>query len=187
IFLPERKKAYKGTQGTWICKIFDYAAAQTGLSEKSLKRKNRAATLAKGCNGDVYTFDTSCIKLTYDGSDSVFSIKSKFEKDMRGGGTSFESIFRTLDRSYARVFVISDMQGADNLIGRGSAYEAYKSKYGCDPYIYSVDLAGHGTDMFKQKGKLFYLAGYSNQIFETAKKYETDYNALLEEVRKIEI
>ncbi|MBF0542847.1 MAG: FAD-dependent oxidoreductase [Candidatus Riflebacteria bacterium] len=42
IFLPERKKAYKGTQGTWICKIFDYAAAQTGLSEKSLKRKNRA-------------------------------------------------------------------------------------------------------------------------------------------------
>ena len=36
--LSSKPRSYRGTQGTWICKVFDLAAAQTGPSEKTLKR-----------------------------------------------------------------------------------------------------------------------------------------------------
>lgn len=38
IALTKTSRTYRGTQGTWICKVFDLAAAQTGASEKTLKR-----------------------------------------------------------------------------------------------------------------------------------------------------
>ncbi|MBF0408242.1 MAG: FAD-dependent oxidoreductase [Candidatus Riflebacteria bacterium] len=40
IFSSLESVTYKGNQGTWICKIFDLAAAQTGVSEKYLVQKN---------------------------------------------------------------------------------------------------------------------------------------------------
>ncbi len=41
--LPEAgvSSTYRGTQGTWICKVFDLTCAQTGLSEKSLKKAGK--------------------------------------------------------------------------------------------------------------------------------------------------
>lgn len=139
-----------------------------------------AATLAKGTMGDVYHFSGHCESLGYNHLDSVNTIKNNFLRHTHGGTTNFNSIFRALNKAYDRVFILSDMQGADHL-----DYSDYKRKYNCDPYIYSVDLCGHGTSMFKQNGKLFSLAGYSAQIYESAKLYETDYNAVLNEIRKI--
>jgi NADPH-dependent 2,4-dienoyl-CoA reductase/sulfur reductase-like enzyme/peroxiredoxin family protein/TusA-related sulfurtransferase/rhodanese-related sulfurtransferase len=40
--LSSQLPAYRGTQGTWICKVFDLAAAMTGASEKWLKRQGKA-------------------------------------------------------------------------------------------------------------------------------------------------
>jgi len=139
-----------------------------------------AATLAKGVMGDVYHFAGHCEPLSYNHLDSVNTLKNGFLKHCHGGTTEFGSIFRALNKAYDRVFIISDMQGADQL-----DYSNYKRKYNCDPYIYSIDLCGHGSSMFKQSGRLFPIAGYSAQIYETAKLYETDYNALLNEIRKI--
>ncbi|MFZ2961260.1 MAG: DsrE/DsrF/DrsH-like family protein [Candidatus Ozemobacteraceae bacterium] len=36
--LTETQTAYRGTQGTWVCKVFDLTAAATGASEKTLVR-----------------------------------------------------------------------------------------------------------------------------------------------------
>jgi len=146
-----------------------------------------AATLAKGVGADVYHFGSSCAEVSYNPVDSIFTIKDKFHKvaGQCGHGTSFGSIFSTLKRSYSRVFIISDEQGGDSIL-HSSSYQDYTRKYGT-PYIYSIDLTGYGTTMFKQNGKLCTLAGYSAHIYETIKRYETDPNALLTEIKAIKI
>jgi hypothetical protein len=100
-----------------------------------------------------------------------------------GGGTEFNTIFRTLNGKYDRVFVISDMQGSDSLL-RGSTYQSYIKTHG-QPFVYSIDLCGYGNTMFKQSDKLINLYGYSADIYESIKSSEIDPKAILKEIRKI--
>ena len=79
------------------------------------------------------------------------------------------------------------MQGADSLT-RGSSLQAYKSKYGIDPYIYSVDLCGYGTTMFNPRNnKTVSIFGYSADIYEYIKKAEIDPKAIIKEIEAIVI
>lgn len=144
-----------------------------------------AATLVKGIGADLYHFSNQCTELKYNPLDSVNTIKNVVLKNMYSGGTEFSSIFRSLNGSYDRVFVISDMQGGDNIIGYGS-YRDYINKYG-QPYIYSIDLCGYGTSMFKQTNKLINIFGYSSDIYEMVKTSEIDPKAILAEIEKIVI
>lgn len=147
------------------------------------------ATLAKGLGADLYQFGIKCADVRYNPLDSINSIKQQVltEEGRVGHGTNFDSIFRRLNETngYNRVFIISDLQGQDQIL-RASAYQTFKAKFG-QPYIYTIDLCGYGTSMFKQNDHVFPIAGYSAQIYETAKLYETDYNALITEIRKIVI
>lgn len=162
----------------------DYAHVSGPQMKRKVKPVDKsaliAATLAKGIKGDLFHFSYDCEQLTYNPNDSINTLKQQFLRHCHGGTTNFNAIFKAFRKPYTRVFIISDMQGADSL-----DYKSYKSIYGCNPYIYSIDLCGHGTSMFKQNDRLFPIAGYSAQIYETAKLYETDYNALLNEIRKI--
>lgn len=144
-----------------------------------------AATLAKGIGGDVYQFSDSTNRVTYNPGDSINSIKNKFRASAQGGGTYFGSIFGVLDGAYDRIFVISDMQGADD-ISRQSTFQAYKAKHGINPHIYAVDLCGYGTTMFKGD-RVYQILGYSADIYELIKKVEIDPKALIKEIEAIEI
>jgi hypothetical protein len=104
-------------------------------------------------------------------------------KNSFGGGTSFDSIFRTIDPGYDRVFVISDMQGGDGILVN-SSYQTYTKANG-KPYIYSVNLCGYESTMFKQKDKLINLFGYSSDIYEQIKVAEVNPAQILTEIRKI--
>lgn len=181
--------------------VFDTSASMTSLSwgdrlyinDRTVKAPPVdkaaliAATLAKGVGADVYHFGSDCEELNYNPVDSVFTISDQFKKAAGrvGHGTSFEAIFSTLKRRYSRVMIISDMQGGDTILGY-SSYQRYQKKYGI-PYIYSIDLCGYGTTMFKQNGKLCSIFGYSAQIYETIRRYEVDPNALLNEIKAIKI
>jgi uncharacterized protein with von Willebrand factor type A (vWA) domain len=143
------------------------------------------ATLAKGIGADMYHFSSACSQLSYNPLDTVNTIKNSIVNRAYGGGTEFDTIFRTLNGKYDRVFVISDMQGADSILTR-SSYQSYINKYG-QPYVYSVDLCGYGNTMFKQNQKLINLYGYSSDIYEFVKQSEIDPKAILKEIRKIEI
>lgn len=141
------------------------------------------ATLAKGIGADMYHFSSSCEQLTYNPLDSVNTIKNMIVNRSYGGGTEFNTIFRTLNGKYDRVFVISDMQGSDSLL-RGSTYQSYIKTHG-QPFVYSIDLCGYGNTMFKQSDKLINLYGYSADIYESIKSSEIDPKAILKEIRKI--
>lgn len=144
-----------------------------------------AATFTKGIGADLYHFSNRCSTLTYNPLDTVNTIKSGIVKEAYHGGTEFSSIFSALNGKYDRVFVISDMQGSDQLL-RGSSYQNYINKYG-QPYIYSVDLCGHGNSMFKQTNKLINLFGYSSDIYEMVKTAEINPKAILKKIREIVI
>lgn len=144
-----------------------------------------AATLCKGIGADLYHFSTQCSMLSYNPIDSVNTIKNFIVNRSYGGGTEFNSIFRTLQGKYDRVFVISDMQGSDTLL-RGSSYQSYIKTNG-QPFIYSINMCGYGTTMFKQNEKLINLFGYSSDIYEMVKSCEINPQAILKEIRKIEI
>jgi hypothetical protein len=143
------------------------------------------ATLVKGIGADLYSFDYDCRKMNYNPLDSINTIKKMVVDTTNGGNTVFESIFRALNGKYDRIFVISDMQGGDSLL-RGSTYQSYVRTHG-QPFIYSIDLCGYGTTMFKQNEKLINLFGYGSDIYEFIKSSEINPKAILDEIRKIVI
>lgn len=143
------------------------------------------ATLAKGVGADLYHFSNSCEQLKFNPLDTVNTIKNFVVNRAYGGGTEFNSIFRTLNGKYERIFVISDMQGGDSIL-RGGSYGQYVNTHG-RPVVYSIDLCGYGTTMFKQNDKLVNLFGYSADIYEMVKTAEIDPKAILREIEKIEI
>jgi hypothetical protein len=138
-----------------------------------------AATLAKGINADVYHFADRTVQIKFNPLDSVNSLKNLFkgEQGKVGYGTSFNTILPFLKGNYERVFVISDMQGRD-ILDRSE----YKNIH-----IYSVDICGYGTTMFKPGNKVYGIYGYSSDIYELIKKVEIDPKALIKAIEAIEI
>lgn len=138
-----------------------------------------AATLVKGINADAYQFANRCVSVNYNPLDSVNTIKNGFlsQKGRAGGGTYFDSIFPTLGGKYDRVFVISDEQGATKL--ERSAYKGV--------HVYSINLCGYGTTMFKPGGTVYSIFGYGSDIYELVKQVEINPNALIDEINKIVI
>lgn len=146
------------------------------------------ATFAKGVGGDLYQFSSRTKSIKYNPMYSINSIKNQVLNCQGevGHGTMYDSIFNTLDGFYDRIFVISDMQGADN-IARNSSYQDYKNTYG-QPYIYAIDLVGYGSTMFNPNDQFVHqLFGYGSDIYELAQKVEIDADALLNEIQSIEI
>lgn len=140
-----------------------------------------AATLAKGLGADIYVFGDRCFEHKYNVNDSVNTIKHTLSNPANEG-TQFYTIFPALKERYDRVFIVSDMQGADSI---GDTLRTYKSQYSVDPYIYCINLCGYGTTMFKENKKVAQISGYSAEIYELVKKMEIDINAVLNEVKKI--
>ena len=147
------------------------------------------ATLAKGVNADLYQFSDYTKEIEYNPLDSVNTIKNTVlrQQGVVGHGTQFDSIFKKIENKYyKRLFIITDGQSSDSTITRGSAYQAYVRKYG-QPYIYYIDLCGYGsTPVNTNNQSIHFLSGYSAAIYETAKNYEIDPEALMNEIRAIE-
>jgi 60 kDa SS-A/Ro ribonucleoprotein len=170
--------------------VFDTSASMTSPVLLSGGRKNGsdsrlgkaalvAATLAKGINADVFHFASYCEKVKFNPLDSINTIKNTFVglEGRVGHGTDFNSVFNTLKGEYDRVFVISDMQGASYI--KPTSYTKM--------HIYSIDMAGYGTTMFKPGSKMYSIYGYGADIYELVKKVEIDPNAIISEIEKIVI
>jgi 60 kDa SS-A/Ro ribonucleoprotein len=170
--------------------VFDTSASMTNKVTLSAGRKNGsdscigkaalvAATLSKGINADVYHFASYCEGVKFNPLDSVNTIKNQFVKmeGRVGHGTDFNSIFTTLKGNYDRVFVISDMQGASRITP--TSYSKM--------HIYSIDMAGYGTSMFKAGNNIYSINGYGSDIYELVKKVEINPQVLIDEIEAIQI
>lgn len=115
--------------------------------------------------------------------DSVSSIAAGIASKCRGG-TNLALVFNwmlTAPESFDRIVLLSDMQSWQHDRSMPSYLTQYRQRRGKDPFVYSLDLAGHGTALFPES-KVFCLAGFSPEIFEVMRMLETDRQALIKTI-----
>lgn len=144
-----------------------------------------AATIAIATNSDVIAFGNTAKYIQYNPNLDVFTLaKQLCQTNM--GGTSLASAWRLAELSgnkYDRVFILSD-----NECNQGSTYNSYMNyvKNTGHPYVYSVDLAGYGTNCIAGD-KVRYYYGYGYSMFEdiASSEFRPEYH--LEKVKQIEL
>ncbi|MBC8044286.1 MAG: TROVE domain-containing protein [Rhizobacter sp.] len=141
-----------------------------------------AATLVKACEADLITFSDKAQYRAVNVLDSVLTVAKSLT--FAAGGTNFHSIFETARRAYARVVILSDMQGWIGQSAPVKAFADYKRRTNAAPKIYSFDLAGHGTTQFPEKD-IVCLAGFSDKVFEVMERLEEDRDALVKTIEQI--
>jgi len=144
-----------------------------------------AATIAKATNADIIYFGTSATYVQYNPNEDVFTLAKRLAIADQGG-TDLSKAWRLAQesgRKYTRTFILSD-----NECNRGNTYTAYMSyvKAVGHPYVYSVDLAGYGTNAIAGD-KVRYYYGYGFAMFDDIAKSEFNASYHLEKVRKVEI
>ena len=143
--------------------------------------------LAKAINADIMEFGDFARYITYNLKEHSMNFASDFSgKNAVGHGTNFHSIFQNANKKYNRILIFSDMQGWIGYNTPAKTFNEYKKKYGATPFIYSFDLAGHGT-MQLPENNVFCMAGFSDKIFTTMSMLETDKKALINEIKKVEL
>lgn len=143
--------------------------------------------LAKAMNADIMEFADYARYINFNLSDHSMQFAANFKNlNQVNHGTNFHSIFQTANKKYDRILIFSDMQGWRGHYTPDEAFKNYKRLYQANPFVYSFDLAGLGTMQFPEKN-VFCLAGFSDKIFDTMKMLETDKNALVNQVKSIEI
>lgn len=144
-----------------------------------------AATIAKATNADIIVFGSSAKYVHYNPNTDVFDLAKQL-CSAHMGGTNLSTAWTLAQQSgnrYDRVFILSD-----NECNVGSTYDRYKSyveKVG-SPYVYSVDLAGYGTNCIAGD-KVRYYYGYGFAMFDDIVSSEFNAYDHLEKVKKVVI
>jgi len=63
---------------------------------------------------------------------------------------------------------------------------SYKTKFNCNPHIFSFDLAGLGTSQIPQN-QVYCLAGFSDKVFDVMSALKEDRNALVNQIHSISL
>ena len=144
-----------------------------------------AATIAKATNADIIVFGSSAKYVQYNPNQDVFTLARQLATaDM--GGTNLATAWNLAQasgRKYTRTFILSD-----NECNRGNTYSSYMSyvKNVGHPYVYSVDLAGYGTNCIAGE-KVRYYYGYGFAMFDDIAKSEFNAAHHLDKVKKVVI
>ena len=144
-----------------------------------------AATIAKATNADIICFGSTARYVQYNPNLDVFSLAKQLSS-INMGGTDLSTAWKLAqqsNRKYTRTFILSD-----NEVNRGSTYNSYMSyvKNVGHPYVYSVDLAGYGTNAIAGD-KVRYYYGYGFAMFDDIAKSEFNAAYHLDKVKKVVI
>jgi hypothetical protein len=144
-----------------------------------------AATIAIATNADIIVFGSSAKYVQYNPNVDVFTL-AKNLSSANMGGTSLASAWNTANASgnkYTRVFILSDNEC--NIGNSYKSYMGYVEKSG-NPYVYSVDLAGYGTNCIAGD-KVRYYYGYGYAMFDDIATSEFNAAHHLEKVKRVVI
>ncbi len=145
-----------------------------------------ASVLFKSNNADLMRFSDDASYVNMHFGDAISSISSRLIKNAKSAGTNFHAIFEQANKAYDRIIILSDMQGWIGHYSPKNAFEDYKRKYNANPFIYSFDLQGYGSSQFPEN-KIFCLTGFSEKVLDMMQLLETDRNALITEIEKIQL
>lgn len=142
-----------------------------------------AAVLIKSNNADFITFSDNASYRNVNPMDSTITIANSLR--FSSGGTNFRAIFKTANKKYDRVIILSDMQGWIGHETPTVEFNNWKKTTGSDPFVYSFDLNSYGSMQFPERN-VFALAGFSEKIFDVMSLMEQDKQALINEIKKVE-
>jgi hypothetical protein len=143
-----------------------------------------SAVLIKSNNADFMMFSDVAAYVNVNPMDSTITIANAIR--FSSGGTNFRDIFKKANKKYDRVIILSDMQGWIGHETPTKEYNEWRSAVGANPFVYSFDLQGYGSMQFPEKN-VFCLTGFSDKVFDIMKMMETDKDALINEIKKIEL
>ncbi len=143
-----------------------------------------AAVLVKANDVDLLLFNDRAWYKTINPMDSTLTIASTLR--VAEGGTNFHIIFKTANKAYDRIIILSDMQAWIGGYAPTAAFQEYKRRLSAKPVVYSFDLAGYGTLQFPEKD-VYCLAGFSEKVFDIMKLLEQDKHALIRDIERIEL
>lgn len=183
--LPGRNVVFLDRSGSMGTSIRLQKENKKGRTSCISKASLLAATIAKATNADIISFGSRAEYSSYNPNQDVFTI-ARGLSNANMGGTSLATAWKLAQDSgkkYDRVFILSD-----NECNMGSTYHAYKSylENTGNPYVYSVDLAGYGTNSIAGD-KVRYYFGYSLSIFEDIATSEFNPNYYINQVKEIVI
>lgn len=163
--------------------VLDVSGSMTQGEGKAAKIGSLfAAILVKSNFADFMTFDGDARYVNVNPANSTLDVAEAMR--FPGGTTDFKPIFTKANKAYDRIIILSDMQGWVGGNCPTGTYSAYKNKFNCNPFIYSFDLAGHGTMQFPEKGsKVCMLAGFSDKTFDVMSLLEKDKKALVNTIK----
>lgn len=142
-----------------------------------------SAILVKANDADFIKFSDIAVYENINILDSTLTISDSIQYS--SGGTNFHSIFKTANKAYDRIIILSDMQGWMGDDTPRVEYLNYIKKYNCSPNIFSFDLSGYGSLQFPEKN-IFCIAGFSDKVFDLMTMLESDQNAMINEIEKVE-
>lgn len=171
--------------------VVDYSGSMgNGLNSLRGQASLLGSILAKSNNSDFMIFGDRAGYVNFNPMDSILTIVAGMNQlnngygsqGYVGHGTNFSSIFQTLNKSYDRILILSDMQGWVGHYSPVREYNIYKDKFNCNPKIYSFDLNSYGSMQFPENN-VFCIAGFSEKIFDIMKLLEQDKNALINTIK----
>lgn len=145
-----------------------------------------ASVLAKANDADVMLFSDDAKYVALNKRDSTLTLARWLESQCASAGTNFHSIFQRANRAYDRVIILSDMQGWIGGHAPTATFAQWKAKHSANPKVFSFDLNGYGTLQFPERG-VFALAGWSDKALETLQFLDSDKDALINEIEKIQL
>ena len=142
-------------------------------SKVSIKEVGACYAVALGLKNkvDFIKFGTIAKKVSYNYyKDSIFNIiKEMSDNEHLGYGTCIEQAFNLLDKKYERIFIVSDMQVMDSILGRyakADKYEDYCNTFG-QTKCYSFDLGGYETQFSNPNNPdVFLLTSLNDKVFK---------------------
>lgn len=154
-----------------------------------------ASILIKSNQADLIMFSNDARYKAVNSTDSTLSIQREITRGLQMRGTNFIAPFKTMQKAYDRIIILSDMQGWMQT-GYGYGYgntnlptkifAQYKQQYQCNPVVYSFDLQGYGTLQVPEPN-VYCLAGFSEKVFNIMKLLEQDRKALLHTICAVEL
>lgn len=143
-----------------------------------------SAVLIKSNNADFIVFSDNAQYRNINPLDSTITIANSIR--FSSGGTNFKAIFKTANKKYDRVIILSDMQGWIGHDTPIAEYNQWKKATGANPFVYSFDLNSYGSMQFPEQN-VFALAGFSERIFDIMKLMEQDKAALINKIKEISL
>ena len=169
--------------GSMCARISTKYGSGTSCSEKA---SLIAAMIEKASNADLIRFGGYAEYCKNGNTESIFERAKEISThnfECTNLSTAFELI-KNEGKKYDRIFILSD-----NECNCGFQVLAYQDliKTVNSPYIYSIDLAGYGSNPLKNKDKVKYYYGYGYALFDDIQNSEFNPEEHIDNVKKIVI